>query len=68
MELDLAAIKRCIVSQTEPEPFSGVVSLTEGYFGLSAQEARELEIRQIEYGRENKPYMTVYQLVARRKR
>jgi SAM-dependent methyltransferase len=40
----------------------------EGYFGLSAQQARELEIRQIEYGRENRPYMTVYQLVAKRKR
>jgi SAM-dependent methyltransferase len=40
----------------------------EGYFGLSSQQARELEIRQIEYGRENRPYMTAYQLVARRKR
>jgi len=39
----------------------------EGYFGLSAQQARELEIRQIEYGREHRPYMTVYELVARRK-
>jgi SAM-dependent methyltransferase len=39
----------------------------EGHFGLSAHQARELEIRQIEYGRENKPYMTIYQLVARRK-
>ena len=39
----------------------------EGYFGMSAQEARELEIRQLEYGREHRPYMTVYQLVARRK-
>jgi hypothetical protein len=39
----------------------------EGYFGLRAQQARELEIRQIEYGRENRPYMTVYQLVAKRK-
>ena len=38
-----------------------------GYFGLSAQQARALEIRQIEYGRENRPYMTIYQLVARRK-
>jgi hypothetical protein len=38
-----------------------------GYFGLTAQEARVLEIRQIEYGRENRPYMTVYQLVARRR-
>ena len=39
----------------------------EGYLGLSARQARELEIRQIEYGRENRPYMTVYRLVARRK-
>jgi SAM-dependent methyltransferase len=39
----------------------------DGYFGMSAFEARELEIRQIEYGRENRPYMTVYQLLARRK-
>jgi len=39
----------------------------EGYFGLTAQQARELEIRQIEYGRENRPYMTLYQLVAKRK-
>lgn len=38
-----------------------------GYFGLSAQRARELEIRQIEYGRENRPYMTIYQLVALRR-
>ena len=39
----------------------------EGYFGLSPQKARELEIRQIAYGRENRPYMTVYQLVAKRR-
>lgn len=39
----------------------------EGYFGLSPQQARELEIQQIEYGRKHKPYMTVYQLVARRR-
>ena len=44
-----------------------LLSEPSGYFGLSAQQARELEIRQIEYGRENRPYMTVYQLVARRK-
>jgi SAM-dependent methyltransferase len=37
------------------------------YFGLSAQQARELEIRQIEYGREHRPYMTIYRLVAKRK-
>jgi SAM-dependent methyltransferase len=40
----------------------------EEYFGLTAQQARELEIRQIEYGRENRPYMTIYLLVAKRKR
>jgi hypothetical protein len=39
----------------------------EGYFGMSPSEARELEIRQIEYGRENRPYMTVYRLLAKRK-
>jgi hypothetical protein len=39
----------------------------EGYFGLSPQEARALEMRQIEFGREYRPYMTVYQLVAKRK-
>ena len=39
----------------------------EGYLGLSAQEARALEIRQVEYGREQRPYMTVYQLVATRR-
>lgn len=44
-----------------------LLSKPQGYFGMSAQEARELEIRQIEYGREHRPYMTVYQLVARRK-
>ena len=40
----------------------------EGYLGLSAQQACALEIRQIEYGRENSPYMTVYKLVAKRKK
>lgn len=39
----------------------------QGYLGLDAQQARELEIRQIEYGRQNRPYMTIYKLVARRK-
>ena len=43
-----------------------LVTEPEGYLGLSAQEARALEIRQIEYGREHRPYMTVYQLLARR--
>jgi SAM-dependent methyltransferase len=44
-----------------------LLSEPEGYLGLSAQQARELEIRQIEFGRESRPYMTVYRLVARRK-
>ncbi len=44
-----------------------LLSESHGYFGLSAQQARELEIRQIKYGREHRPYMTIYQLVARRK-
>ena len=39
----------------------------EGYLGLDAQQARELEIRQIEYGRNHRPHMTVYRLVARRR-
>lgn len=39
----------------------------EGYFGLSGAEARALEIRQIAYGQENRPYMTAYQLIARRR-
>ena len=44
-----------------------LLSEPEGYFGLSPQQARELEIQQIEFGRENRPYMTAYRLVARRK-
>jgi cyclopropane fatty-acyl-phospholipid synthase-like methyltransferase len=44
-----------------------LLSEPHGYFGMSPQEARALEIRQIEYGRANRPYMTVYQLVARRR-
>jgi SAM-dependent methyltransferase len=44
-----------------------LVSQPEGYFGLSAQEARELEIRQIAFGREHGPYMTIHLLVARRR-
>jgi SAM-dependent methyltransferase len=44
-----------------------LVSEPTGYFGLSAQQARELEIRQIAWGRQHRPYMTVYQLVARRR-
>ncbi len=44
-----------------------LLSEPKGYFGLTPQEARELEIRQIEYGRANRPYMTIYQLVALRR-
>jgi SAM-dependent methyltransferase len=44
-----------------------LLSEPEGYFGLGPQQARELEIRQIEYGREDRPYMTVYQLAAKRR-
>lgn len=37
------------------------------FFGVeTAQQERELELRQIEYGRAHRPYMTIYQLVARR--
>jgi cyclopropane fatty-acyl-phospholipid synthase-like methyltransferase len=36
----------------------------EGYLGLSPQQARDIEIRQIMYGRTNKPYMTIYILSA----
>ena len=43
-----------------------LISEPEGYLGMSPQEARALEIRQIEWGREHRPYMTVYELVARR--
>ena len=43
-----------------------LVSEPEGYFGMTAQEARALEVRQIEWGRAHRPYMTVYELVARR--
>jgi len=44
-----------------------LLSEPEGYFGLSAEEARALEIRQIEFGRKHNPYMTIYKLVAKRK-
>jgi hypothetical protein len=59
----------CKESEDGPRFFEEQALLTEpeGYFGLSAQQARELEIRQIEYGRDNRPYMTTYQLVAKRK-
>jgi SAM-dependent methyltransferase len=43
-----------------------LISEPHGYFGMSPQEARALEIRQIEWGRAHEPYMTVYELVARR--
>jgi SAM-dependent methyltransferase len=36
----------------------------EGYLGLSPQQARDIEIKQIIYGRTNKPYMTIYILSA----
>jgi SAM-dependent methyltransferase len=39
----------------------------EGYLGLSPQEAQELEIRQIIYGRENEPRMTIYLAAAVKK-
>ncbi len=36
-------------------------------WGLSPEQGRELEVRQILFGRENRPYMTNYRLVARKK-
>ena len=65
-ELDLLS---CVELEDGPRFFEEQALLTEpeGYFGLDAQQARDLEIRQIEYGREHRPYMTVYRLVARRK-
>ena len=41
-----------------------LLSEPHGYFGLSAEQARQLEIRQIEFGRRFRPYMTIYKLVA----
>jgi SAM-dependent methyltransferase len=38
-----------------------------GYLGLSPQQAREIEIRQIVYGQTNKPYMTIFLLTALKK-
>jgi SAM-dependent methyltransferase len=66
VELDLVS---CAELEDGPRFFEEQALLTEpeGYFGLDAQQARELEIRQIEYGRNHRPYMTVYKLVARRK-
>jgi SAM-dependent methyltransferase len=40
----------------------------QGYFGLTPKQARRLEMQQIEYGRRKRPYMTIYQLVAERKK
>ena len=62
-------VKGCEELDDGPRFYEEQALLTEpeGYFGLSAQQARALEIRQIEYGRENRPYLTVYQLVAKRK-
>lgn len=39
----------------------------EGYLGLAANDAEEIEIRQILYGRENEPHMTVFIIAASRK-
>ena len=65
----LLEVESCQESEDGPRFFEEQALLTEpeGYFGLTAQQARELELRQIEYGRANRPYMTTYQLVARRK-
>ncbi len=59
----------CRELEDGPRLFEGQALLTEpeGYIGLSARQARELEIRQIAFGRENRPYMTLYHLVARRR-
>ena len=38
-----------------------------GYLGLSPEQAREIEIRQIVYGRTNKPYMTIFIFTALKK-
>jgi len=39
-----------------------------GYLGMSAAEARDLEMQQILYGREHEPHMTVFVAAASRKR
>jgi len=65
-ELQLVACKELEDGQRFYEE-QALLTKPEGYFGLNAQQARELEIRQIEYGREKRPYMTIYQLVAKRK-
>lgn len=59
----------CRELEDGPRLFEEQALLTEpeGYIGLSARQARELEIRQIAFGRESRPYMTLYHLVARRR-
>ena len=44
-----------------------VAAPPEGYLGLSAKEAKDIELRQILYGRENEPYMTVFVASASRR-
>jgi len=66
-ELQLISCEELVDGQRFYEE-QALLTEPEGYLGLSPQQARELEIRQIEYGRENRPYMTVYQLVAKRRR
>ena len=39
----------------------------EGYLGLSPEEVEDIEVRQILYGHENEPHMTVFMIVASRK-
>lgn len=36
----------------------------EGYLGLSPQQTKDIELRQIAFGRNHKPYMTIYVLTA----
>ena len=38
-----------------------------GYLGLSPQQARDIELRQIMYGRTHTPYMTIFLLTALKK-
>jgi SAM-dependent methyltransferase len=64
-ELQLVSCEELVDGQRLFEE-QALLTEPEGYFGLSAQQARALEIRQIEYGRENRPYMTLYKLVAKR--
>jgi len=65
-ELDLVSCHELEDGQRFYEE-QALLTAPEGYLGLSAQQARKLEIRQIEYGRKNRPYMTAYKLVAKRK-